>query len=140
MRLGVFKLSVAMVAVTAVAFAGCMKKVRPPAGSTGTAQSSPAAETVPPSPPSSEAPPTPPSAPVPAETALEPSAETPKTDARIPPELARIMVLAQKHALSTGQFPSSWDELIAAKIISQPPKGKNGQPMTWKEFLQAIDP
>jgi len=46
----------------------------------------------------------------------------------------------QKLALSTGRFPTNWNELIAAKIITNIPPGKNGQPMTWKEFQRAIDP
>ncbi|MBI3877953.1 MAG: hypothetical protein HY300_18660 [Verrucomicrobia bacterium] len=69
-----------------------------------------------------------------------------RTDPTLPPDMARygrelahVIMLAQKHALKTGHFPQNWDEMIAAKLITAPPKGPNGKPMTWREFLAAMD-
>jgi hypothetical protein len=117
---------------------GCGKKEAPPEAAPSVAKSVSVAD---------DAPPPPPPAPAPA-PAAEPSAEASSApapaptafEAKIPPELMKIVVAAQKHALATGRFPSSWNEMIAARIVTEIPRGKDGKPMTWKEFERAIDP
>jgi hypothetical protein len=130
-------------ALTVACVPGCSKRARnndsasgtsqPPAPADVTALVQPATDTPP-------SPPPPPSVPQPAEPPADAPAEAPRVDTRIPPEIARVMIKVQQHALATGRFPTGWEELIAAKVITQPPMGKNGQPMPWKEFMRAIDP
>ncbi len=133
-------------AVALVCATGCSKRDAPAAPPTTPARQSSVADLLSTPQQTTTPPATLPSTPPPAnlnsrtaDTAAQGNPAIPPDMARHGKELARVMMLAQKRAIATGHFPAGWDELIAAKLITQPPAGKDGKPMPWKEFVKALD-
>ena len=51
-----------------------------------------------------------------------------------PANIAAVKAAYDNHFERVGQFPHSWQEMIAAKTINAVPMGKNGKPLDFVEY------